>query len=118
MSTQIDPALQGSWKLKSARYTGADGKAQTFTGIQLNAVKLVAGNHFSYITHLEDGSFAVAGAGTASSADGRYSERLSHTSNAKMLGKTYTFGYRIEGDCWLSEGDEDGTHIEEVWQRV
>ncbi|BCL75591.1 hypothetical protein JHS3_13270 [Jeongeupia sp. HS-3] len=113
-----DPALTGSWVLKSARYTSADGTVQEFDAAKLRSIKLISGAHFSYITHLEDGSFYAAGAGTWRAEGGKYQELLTHTSTAAMLGRSYAFRYRVGEDYWHIDGDEDGMQIEEIWQRA
>lgn len=69
-----------------------------------------------------DGTFYAAGSGPCQikgdAHSGTYTENIKYASVPSMVGKGYPFSYRIEGDRWYHEGDEDGTHVEEVWRRV
>lgn len=71
---------------------------------------------------LGNGKFYAAGSGRyvvkGTARHGTYTENITYASVPGMVGKGYPFSYRIKGDRWYHEGDEDGTHVEEVWRRV
>lgn len=114
-----DPqSLQGSWTLKSAVYTKADGTVITLSGDDLKSIKVLSKNHFSFVTVTKDGSFSSALTGTYQLKGDTYHETPQTGSVAAMLNKTYEFKAKFEGDLWLHSGMEDGLKIEEVWYRL
>ena len=110
-------SLQGSWILKSAVYTKADGTVIKVSGEDLKSVKVLSKSHFSFVTVHKDGSFSSALTGTYQLKGDSYDETPQAGSVATMLNKTYAFKAKVEADLWLHSGMEDGMKIEEVWQR-
>ncbi len=114
-----EPAsLQGSWALKSAVYTKADGSVIKVSGQDLKSVKVLSKSHFSFVTVNKDGSFSSALTGTYQLKGDSYQETPQTGSVAGMLNKTYEFKAKVEGDLWHHSGMEDGMQIEEVWVRL
>lgn len=111
-------ALQGSWQLVSAVYRDGSGKvvAEIKDG-STQSRKLIAGQHFSFVTWHANGKFEVAATGRVQVVDGHYQEQPDASSLPRLLGKTYQFGCKLEGQRWLHSGDEDGIQIAEIWQR-
>lgn len=110
--------LQGSWVLKSAVYTKADGTVIKLSGEDLKSVKVLSSSHFSFVTVNKDGSFSSALTGRYQLQGDSYHETPQAGSVATMLNKTYEFKAKVEGDLWLHSGMEDGMKIEEVWQKL
>lgn len=111
-------SLQGSWTLKSAVYTKADGTVITLSGDDLKSVKVLSKSYFSFVTVNKDGSFSSALTGTYQLKGNDYHETPQTGSVASMLNKTYEFKAKVEGDLWHHSGMDDGMKIEEVWVRL
>jgi hypothetical protein len=111
-------SLQGSWTLKSAVYTKADGTVIKVSGEDLKSVKVLSKSYFSFVTVNKDGSFSSALTGTYQLKGNDYHETPQTGSVASMLNKTYEFKAKVEGDLWHHNGMEDGMKIEELWQRL
>lgn len=110
--------LQGSWTLKSAVYTKADGTVITLSEGDLKSVKILSKGHFSFVTVNKDGSFSSALTGNYQLKGESYNETPLTGSVPSMLNKTYEFKAKVEGDLWHHSGMEDGMKIEEVWVRL
>lgn len=111
-------SLQGSWTLKSAVYTKADGTVIKVSGDDLKSVKVLSKSYFSFVTVNKDGSFSSALTGTYLLKGNDYHETPQTGSVATMLNKTYEFKAKVEGDLWHHSGMEDGMKIEEIWVRL
>lgn len=112
-------ALEGAWELAYAVYKDQQGKVlhEIKSGSE-RSLKVLSRSHFSFITMGKDGKFSVAGAGTWSSAGGKYTEVVSHASLDRLLGKTYRFDCEMKDGAWIHTGAEDHLFIEEHWKRV
>lgn len=111
--------LQGSWQLQSARYQ--DNKGKLLAEIKQQSTlsrKLIAGQHFSFITWQPDGKFSVAASGSFYTDQRGYHEQVDAASLVQLQGKTYHFQCTLAGDHWLHQGMEDGVYITEQWQRI
>ena len=118
-SLALEPVqLQGSWILKSAVYTKADGTVIKISDKDMKSIKLVSKAYFSFVTVNKDGSFSSALTGTYQLKGNDYHETPQTGSVASMLNKTYEFKAKVEGDLWHHSGMEDGMKIEEVWVRL
>lgn len=111
-------SLQGSWTLKSAVYTKADGTVISLSGDDLKSIKVLSNSYFSFVTVNKDGSFSSALTGTYQLKGNDYHETPQTGSVATMLNKTYEFKAKVEGDLWHHSGMEDGMKIKEVWVRL
>ena len=117
--TQPKPAsLVGTWQFVSGRYTEPNKQPVAYKDPELRAIKIITPTHFSYITETGNGSFYIAGAGTCKLEKDQYTETLEYVSAPKMKNKSYSFKYHIENDLWYTEGMEDGSLTEEIWQRL
>lgn len=114
--------LVGTWEFVSGRYTTPGKPPAVYDASDMHALKIVSPTHFSFVAVLGDGTFYAAGSGPyeikGDAHSGTYTENIEYASVPSMVGKGYPFAYRIEGERWYHEGDEDGTHVEEVWRRV
>ena len=110
--------LQGSWTLKSAVYTKADGSKINISAQDLQSIKVLSKQHFSFVTADKNGNFSSALAGSYQIKGDSYQETPESGSVPAMLHKTYHFKARLEGKLWFHSGMEDGVKIEEVWQRL
>lgn len=118
-SHALEPAqLQGSWILKSAVYTKTDGTVIKISDQDMKSIKLVSKEYFSFVTVNKDGSFSNALTGRYQLQGDSYQETPEAGSVPAMLNKTYEFKAKVEGDLWHHSGMEDGTKIEELWQRL
>lgn len=118
-SNALEPAqLQGSWILKSAVYTKADGTVIKISDKDMKSIKLVSKEYFSFVTVNKDGSFSNALTGRYQLQGDSYQETPEAGSVPAMLNKTYEFKAKVEGNLWLHSGMEDGMKIDEVWQRL
>jgi hypothetical protein len=118
-SLASEPAtLQGSWTLKSAVYTKADGTVITLSDGDLKSVKILSKGHFSFVTANKDGSFSSALTGSYQHKGESYNETPLTGSVPGMLNKTYEFKAELKDNLWLHSGMEDGMKIEEVWVRL
>ncbi|HET7267409.1 MAG TPA: hypothetical protein VFJ15_04810 [Oleiagrimonas sp.] len=114
--------LVGTWEFVSGTYTTPGKPPAVYDASDMHAMKVITPTHFAFVSVLGDGKFYAAGSGPytikGDAHGGTYTETIEYASVPSMVGKGYPFSYRIEGDRWYHEGDEDGTHVEEVWQRV
>jgi hypothetical protein len=118
-SLALEPVqLQGSWILKSAVYTKADGTVIKLSDQDMKSIKLVSKAYFSFVTVNKDGSFNNALTGRYQLQGDSYKETPEAGSVPAMLNKTYEFKAKLDGDLWHHSGMEDGTKIEELWQRL
>ena len=75
-------------------------------------------SHYIFISSEEGDRFHGAHGGTFSVSGSQYSETIEYSSIPDILGKSYVFAFRLEGDRWLMSGDFDGLKLEETWQRL
>ena len=109
----------GSWELVSAKYVKQNGEVlDEDAAKKLKSLKILSKNRFTFITQAKDGKFVSAGGGTYRIEGKQYIESLEYASDPKMLGKAYSFSYRVSNGRWVHKGMEDGVHIEEIWRRV
>lgn len=112
-------SLEGAWELAYAVYKDQQGKVvHEITAGSEKSLKVLTARHFSFITMGMDGKFSVAGAGTWSSAGGKYTEVVSYASLDRLLGKTYRFDCEMKDGIWIHSGTEDHLLIEEHWKRA
>lgn len=109
--------LEGSWQLLSGE-VNEQGQLLDYAKAKMQGVKIVSGNQFSFISH-KDGKFYAAAAGSINLEGPNYSETPQYASYAPMIGETYRFVYRLDGDLWHNERFADGKLVErETWKRL
>ncbi|MFN6972527.1 MAG: hypothetical protein ACK4NN_16775 [Rheinheimera sp.] len=109
--------LEGSWQLMSGE-VNEQGQPLDYAKAKMQGVKIVSGNQFSFISH-KDGKFYAAAAGSIKLEGQNYSETPLYASYAPMIGETYRFVYRLDGDLWHNERFADGKLVErETWKRL
>jgi hypothetical protein len=108
--------LEGSWQLLSGE-VNEQGQQIDYAKTKMQGVKIISGNHFSFISH-KDGKFYAAAAGGIKLEGQNYSETPQYASYAPMIGETYRFVFRLDGDLW-HERFADGKLVErETWRRM
>ncbi len=109
--------LEGSWQLLSGE-VNEQGQQLDYASAKMQGVKIVSGNQFSFISH-KDGKFYAAAAGTIKLEGQNYSETPQYASYPPMIGETYRFVFRLDGNLWHNERFTDGKLVErETWQRL
>lgn len=109
--------LEGSWQLVSGEIS-EHGTEIDYSAAKMQGVKIVSGLQFSFISH-KDGKFYSAAAGAVVLQGQNYQETPHYASYAPMIGQTYSFRYRLEGDLWHNERFADGKLVErETWRRI
>jgi len=110
--------LEGAWQLVSGEYVNHQGELVNYKDLRLNAIKVIAGGHFSFVTKSGD-KFWSSGAGTFRATETEYTEMPIHTSYQLAKGTEYVFQYQIEGNTLTSKRIENGKQVElEVWKRI
>jgi hypothetical protein len=110
----------GSWELVSYKNIWPD---TTITGdtSTLQSIKVLSPTHFALATvNPIDSSFVHGGAGSYSYNENQYIEKIEYQTYKIMIGKSYDFTYKFEGDTWTIDGDleEFNLRIVEVWRRL
>ncbi len=117
-TTNPSSLLAGAWELVSGSYTGEDGAVVDYSGASVKSLKVLAENKFSFVT-TSQGAFYAAGGGDYVIENDLYVEIPRLASHPNMVGKRFTFQYRLEGDLWTNSRWQDGVRVEhEVWKRV
>jgi len=116
LPSQAHP-LEGSWQLLSGE-VNEQGQQIDYAKAKMQGVKVISGNHFSFISQ-KDGKFYAAAAGSIQLEGQNYSETPQYASYAPMIGETYRFVFRLDGDLWHNERFADGKLVErETWKRL
>lgn len=109
--------LEGNWQLLSGE-VNEQGQQLDYAKASMQGVKIISGNQFSFISQ-KDGKFYAAAAGSIKLEGQNYSETPQYASYAPMIGETYRFVYRLDGDLWHNERFADGKLVErETWKRL
>jgi len=110
--------FEGTWQLVSGSYVNYEGKLINYKDLNLNSLKVISKDHFSFVTKSGD-KFWSAGAGSYTFDDVQYTETPIHTSYSVQTGTSYVFQYKLEGDTWSTVRFENGKQVEqEKWVRV
>jgi hypothetical protein len=109
--------LEGRWQLVTG-HVHEQGEQIDYDKAEMQGVKIISGDHFSFISH-QHGKFYAAAAGTIELNGQDYSETPQYASYAPMIGQTYRFRFKLEGDLWHNERYQHGQLIErETWRRM
>jgi hypothetical protein len=110
--------LIGAWELVSGFYVGENGATTNYEQATVKSLKVLSDKNFSFVTST-NGSFYAAGAGDYSIENDLYTEIPSLASETAMIGRRYTFQFKLEGDTWANSRWQAGVLVElEVWRRV
>jgi hypothetical protein len=109
--------LEGAWEFVSGTFTDANGTGE-MTAKDRTALKVVTGEHFSIVARQPDGTFAHAG--RCKTEGDKYTEQVEWGTDPDLVGKTYTFESKVDGDTWTISGKMEnlGLTLKEVWHRV
>ena len=111
--------LVGAWELEYAIYKNNKGEViAEIKDKSTRSRKILSDHHFTFVTWDNTGKFIVAGSGTYTLENGTYTEVVDSTSEARLMGKTYKFGFALKEGIWIHKGMEDGTLIEEHWRKL
>jgi len=114
----LNSVLDGTWRLVSTRVLTPDGKLLSEKDTtQLQSIKVVANQHFSFVTKTASGELLQAAAGTFELEQNRYSElvELSATANEKTQ---HDYQWRLEQGRWYQRSEVQQQVVEQVWQLV
>jgi hypothetical protein len=110
--------LDGTWRLVSTRIMTADGKLLSEKDVtQLQSIKIVANQHFSFVSKSADGELLQAAAGTFELAPDRYSESVELSAIADEQ-KQHHYQWRLERGLWYQRSEAQQQVVEQVWQLV
>jgi hypothetical protein len=115
----LPPQMVGSWALVTGECRD-DATDQTvrYQEVQYSSLKVLSETHFSFITHAGQEFYFAAG-GTYRCEGEHYSEQLEFASHPSMMGREFTFQFRIEGDLWHNTRWDNGVQVEhEIWRRL
>jgi hypothetical protein len=110
--------LVGTWILAAFKYTLPDtvinGNSKNF-----NSLKIFGNSHFVYIGKaLPNHVFKRAGGGRYQTKGDLLLEIMDFSSLANMLGKSFQYKFKIEGDTYYQSGQINDIFIEEIWKRL
>ncbi len=109
--------LQGSWQLVSGKIIDGD-KVTAYDEAGVQGIKVIAGNHFSFVSHTAEGFYAAA-AGQIVIDGNNYSEMPLYSSYPPLIGATFSFTFAVEDDIWEKSRYESGELVEfEIWRRL
>jgi hypothetical protein len=110
--------LDGTWRLVTTRVLTEDGKLLSEKDeTQLQAIKLVANQHFSVLSKTTSGELLQAAAGTFELAPDRYSESVELAAVAGDQ-KQQHYQWRLEHGLWYQRSEVQQQVVEQVWQLV
>ncbi len=109
--------LEGSWRLESG-VIYQQGQATEYAAAKIQSIKVVAGNHFSFVSH-KDKQFYAAAAGSVQIQQDQYIEVPEYASYPPLIGQQFQFKFQLQQDRWVNERYEAGQLVErEVWRRL
>lgn len=108
----------GTWQLVSGEYVNEKNKIVDYADADINSIKVLSANHFSFISMSGD-KFWAAGAGTYQFDKKLYSETPIHTSYSITQESKYTFQYQLIDELWHNSRWAEGKRVEyEVWRKL
>jgi hypothetical protein len=117
VTTAAAHPLEGSWRLESG-VIYQNGQATEYAAVRMKSIKVVAGNHFSFVSH-KDNQFYAAAAGRVRIEQDQYIEVPEFASYPPLIGEKFQFKFQLQQDRWLNERYEAGQLVErEVWRRL
>ncbi len=117
--------LEGTWELVSGKLTLPDQTIELPRTGSEREIKVLNKTHFATILQDTSTNEIYSNAGTYEITEDTYTEHQEFNSGITMIGKTYSFKSKIEGDKWTISGpvekpgaDIPDWKIHEVWKRV
>jgi hypothetical protein len=114
----VSTVLDGTWRLIATRVLTPEGKLLSEKdSTQLQSIKVVANQHFSFVSKTTAGELLQAAAGTFVLEENRYSEsvELSALSEQPMQQQ---YEWRLEEGLWYQRMEAQQQVVEQVWQLV
>lgn len=112
-------ALKGAWIITgNFRDDKAVKRSNPF--YPRRTMKLLSGKYFHWIAYnVGNKTFANAGGGTYTTANGKYTENIEFfTKTAESIGKSLVFGYSFVDGDWRHKGEKStGGALDECWSR-
>lgn len=110
--------LIGTWVLAAFQYTLPDtvisGNSKIF-----NSLKIFSSSHFVYIAKsLPNHAFNRAGGGRYQLNDDQLTEVMDFSSLSNMLGKSFQYKIKVEGDTYYHSGKINDIFVEEIWKKL
>lgn len=110
--------LIGTWVLAAFQYTLPDtvisGNSKIF-----NSLKIFGSSHFIYIAKsLPNHVFNRAGGGRYQLNGDQLTEVMDFSSLSNMLGKSFQYKIKVEGDTYFHSGQINDIIVEEIWKRL
>ena len=110
--------LIGTWVLAAFQYTLPDtvisGNSKMF-----NSLKIFGSSHFVYIAKsLPNHVFNRAGGGRYQLSGDQLTEVMDFSSLGNMLGKSFQYKIKVEGDTYYHSGKINDIFVEEIWKRL
>lgn len=110
--------LDGTWRLVSTRILTPQGQLLSEQdATELHSIKVVANQHFSFVTKTAAGELLQAAAGTFEIAQNRYSESV-ELSAVVPEQKQQHYQWRLERGFWYQRSEAKQQIVEQVWQLV
>jgi hypothetical protein len=113
--------IEGAWKLIELKNGDAQEYQKLSDGMQM--FKLVTGGRIIW-TRVKDGRIDTAAGGKYTVDKDKYTETIEYVhpeGQAALVGKTFDFTWKVDGDTWLHVGslkiDNQEIKIDEKWQR-
>jgi len=115
---QVSSVLDGTWRLVSTRILTPQGKLLSEKdATELQAIKVVANHHFSFVTKTAAGELLQAAAGTFEVDQNRYSELVELSAVAPEQTQQH-YQWRLEQGRWYQRSEVKQQIVEQVWQLV
>lgn len=114
----LNSVLDGTWRLVATRVLTPDGKLLSEKdSTQLQSIKVVANQHFSFVSKTTKGELLQAAAGTFELEQNRYSEVVELSAVADEKTKHH-YEWRLEQGLWYQRSEVQQLVVEQVWQLV
>jgi hypothetical protein len=115
---QASSVLEGTWRLVSTRVLSPEGKLLSQKdATELQSIKVVANQHFSFVSKTASGELLQAAAGSFEVVQNRYSEAI-ELSALDTEQKQQHYQWRVEQGLWYLRSEMKQEIVEQVWQFV
>jgi hypothetical protein len=127
LSFSAGPAnkLEGTWEMVSGKYILSDDTLAVPRTESEHVIKVLNKTHFATVHQDASKNEIYSNAGTYVLTEDKYKEYQEYNSDINIIGRTYVFESKIEGDIWTISGpiEKPGADVpewkmHEVWKRV